>query len=378
MSRRAVVASFVREARDRQVQFLAAAVAYYAFVSLVPLALLAVAVGTALGGERLAAAAATAAGGLLTPTGQALLRDALVAPTGRGPATAAGLVVLLWSGLRLFRGLDTAFSQVYGVDTPEPLPRQLLDAGIVLAAVAGAAAVVVVVGGVVPALGVLAVPWLPLFAGLVGAFLPVYYVFPDTVVTVHEALPGAVFAAAGWTALTEGFRLYVGVAGGAELYGVLGGVLLLVTWFYAAGTVIILGAVLNAVLAGVDDGDAADADAGGADADAGGADADGPAPDIVALDREVRGLRRRLEERTVDREELEADLRGYVRARVRRGHARGWGPYLVLLYGTAMTLGAFYLLSGGWAILAMVVVWLSTLGLYALMVVVGAAANAAD
>ena len=36
-----------------------------------------------------------------------------------------------------------------------------------------------------------------------------------------------------------------------------------------------------------------------------------------------------------------------------------------------MTLGAFYLLSGGWAILAMLVVWLSTLGLYALMLVVG-------
>ena len=42
-----------------------------------------------------------------------------------------------------------------------------------------------------------------------------------------------------------------------------------------------------------------------------------------------------------------------------------------------MTLGAFFFLSGGWAVLAMVVVWLSTLGLYALMVVVGAATTAA-
>jgi hypothetical protein len=34
-----------------------------------------------------------------------------------------------------------------------------------------------------------------------------------------------------------------------------------------------------------------------------------------------------------------------------------------------MTLGAFYYLGGIWAILAMIVVWLSTLGLYVVMAV---------
>jgi hypothetical protein len=63
---------------------------------------------------------------------------------------------------------------------------------------------------------------------------------------------------------------------------------------------------------------------------------------------------------------------------MRRGRARGWGPYLVLLYGTVMTLGAFYtpFLTGGWAVFAMLVIWLSTLGLYVLMVLVGVGANA--
>jgi len=41
-----------------------------------------------------------------------------------------------------------------------------------------------------------------------------------------------------------------------------------------------------------------------------------------------------------------------------------------------MTIGAFAFLSGGWAILAMVVVWLSTLGLYTLMVLFGLAGSA--
>jgi Flp pilus assembly protein TadB len=90
-----------------------------------------------------------------------------------------------------------------------------------------------------------------------------------------------------------------------------------------------------------------------------------------SLGERVSALEAELEATTVAREDLEAELRRYVRRRQRRGHARGWGPYLVLLYGTAMSIGAFYFLSGGWAILAMVVVWLSTLGLYVAFVLAG-------
>jgi hypothetical protein len=102
------------------------------------------------------------------------------------------------------------------------------------------------------------------------------------------------------------------------------------------------------------------------------------APDIEELEDRVRSLRADLDafeadvnDRTVERPRLERELKRYVRRRVRRGHARGWGPYLVLLYGTVMTLGAFHYLDGPWAILAMVVLFLSTLGLYVLFVLVG-------
>jgi len=108
------------------------------------------------------------------------------------------------------------------------------------------------------------------------------------------------------------------------------------------------------------------------------------APDVAELDAEVRRLRADLEsfegdveERTVDRPQLKTELQAYVRSRLRSGHARGWGPYLVLLYGTVMTLGAFYFLQGAYAIAAMLVLWLSTLGLYALFVLVGVGLNAA-
>jgi Flp pilus assembly protein TadB len=93
--------------------------------------------------------------------------------------------------------------------------------------------------------------------------------------------------------------------------------------------------------------------------------------DIAELRRELDRFEEEIDDRTVHRDELESDLKRYVRRRQRRGKARGWGPYLVLLYGTLMTLGAFYFLNGVWAVLAMVVIWLSTLGLYTLMVLVG-------
>jgi hypothetical protein len=102
-------------------------------------------------------------------------------------------------------------------------------------------------------------------------------------------------------------------------------------------------------------------------------------------EEDVDGLRERIDEfedeiegRTVHREELEHELKGYVRKRTRRGRARGWGPYLVLLYGTVMTVGAFYFLGGLVAITAMLIIWLSTLGLYALMVTVRVTAAALE
>lgn len=99
--------------------------------------------------------------------------------------------------------------------------------------------------------------------------------------------------------------------------------------------------------------------------------ADELAADVDALRDDLTALEERIEGRTVHRDDIEGELRAYVRRRQRRGYARGWGPYLVLLYGTVMTLGAFYYLSGGWAIAAMVILWLSTLGLYTLMIITG-------
>ena len=399
-----VVQAVVASVQSDRITFITASLAYYAFISLVPLLLLGIVAASVLGGPELAGTLGTAAANVAGPEVGTVVESALSNAAGRGSATLVGTVVLLWSGLKLFRGLDVAFSTVYGTADDETLLDQLRDGFVTLVGVGVGIAVTVGLGVTIAQFdrvvaGVDVINLVGTVASLVGltlVFFPLYYVLPDRgTVGIREALPGAAFAAVGWTLLQTGFRVYAGVAGSYEAYGVLGAVLLLVTFLYFGGLVLLVGVVLNAVLAervdstntldGTDD-DTGDGLATAADqrslSPTGSTGADVADDDTEA---ELRELRRRLaefeakvDERTVERDELEGDLKRYVRARMRRGKARGWGPYLVLLYGTAMTLGAFFYLSGGWAVLAMLVVWLSTLGLYALMLIVGAGLSLAS
>lgn len=389
-----VARAVVTGVRSEQVTFIAAGLAYYGFVSLVPLLILTLVLATALVGPAFADEVGTTVAGLLGTQAGDVVQTALSGSAGRAEATIAGLAVLLWSGLRLFRGLDVAFAVVYRADRPSGILDQVVDGSVALGGVALGVAASIAVAAAVAATGfgeTLGLPFgllgpLGLAVALTLSLLPVYYVLPDRGVTMREALPGAVFTAVGWAALQALFLAYASTAGSYRAYGLLGGVLLLVTVFYVAGLVLLVGAVLNAVLAGRlapdDDLDISRTDPPTAMPDTDRFDEEEPADDdelraeLRDLRQEVAALEERLEARTVPRDALERDLRQYVRERVRRGKARGWGPYLVLLYGTGMTLGAFVALEGVWAIMAMLVVWLSTLGLYTLMVLVGAGLSA--
>ncbi len=377
--------------READVPFLAAGIAYFGFVSLPSLVLLAVVAASTLGGQQLVDAVVGTVSDVLTPSAQSVLEEALTTAGGRGTATVVGTVVLLWSGLRLFRGLDQAFGEVYQESRERPLTAQFRDAVLVLGVVGLAVLSMALAGAAVTALsGVQFVGLLSTAALLVGlfvVFLPLYVVFPGDAEDLRGAVPGTVLATVGWTVLESTFRIYAVRAASSPVYGVLGGALLLVTWLYFAAVVLLVGASLNATLSADRQvqspggpplgtramaGDRED-EARDRESDGGGS---GAAPDLSALGvrfEEVAERVEALEERTVHRDAVEDDLRRYVRRRMRRGHARGWGPYLVLLYGTAMTLGAFFYLSRVWAILAMVVVWLSTLGLYVLLVLFGVA-----
>jgi len=408
-----------------RITFMAASLAYYAFISLIPLLLLALVVANAIGGEAFRTLVIEQAEAQLGTAAGEQIGTIIVDQGGQAGASVVATLALIWSGLKLFRGMDVAFSIAYRSALPDGILQQLRDGLISLVAVGGGIVFTVAVGallaipqydlviGGVSLLGT--VGTLLLLTGLTLTFLPLYYILPGTDVSLRGALPGAAFAAIGWTALQTGFRVYAAFAGG-DAYGAVGAVILLVTFLYFGGLVLLTGVVLNAVLAGrVDPNETTTTGIGKGETVGAGIEAESETTsnttgslmnddttletDLAGeqydsddgrteddLEAEVRQLRRQLQEfeesvedRTVHRDDLEQDLRRYVRSRLRRGKARGWGPYLVLLYGTAMTLGAFYFLDSGlWAVLAMIVIWLSTLGLYAVFVGVGVALNAAD
>lgn len=154
--------------------------------------------------------------------------------------------------LRIFRGISTAFDELYGAGESDFLGRAL-DGLVVFLAIAlatvgaGFAGAVLAVGD--HPLVQVANP-LVLVIGLLVAFFPMYYVFPDRDVTPREVLPGTVVAAVGWVVLEVVFGLYVDVANTVSADGAIGAVILLLVWLYGSAFVLLLGAVVNIVLAG--------------------------------------------------------------------------------------------------------------------------------
>lgn len=66
----------------------------------------------------------------------------------------------------------------------------------------------------------------------------------------RSQLPGALLAAASWLLVSLGFRLYLVVAAqGNQVFGVLGGAMILLVWLYLLGIGLLVGGELNAILA---------------------------------------------------------------------------------------------------------------------------------
>ncbi|WP_137288917.1 YihY/virulence factor BrkB family protein [Natronorubrum halophilum] len=261
-SPRSLVRDVAAVARERQISVKSAGLAYHAFNTLVPLVILAL-VGITLVDslEPLIETLETATGleGTVTDGG---LEGAVGTGANRLRAALLALVILLWSAVRLFQAVNSAFTDVYGSRKSESyvntaatvtlvtalnvvLVTLTLTAGVALVSVVGIS-LSVLIGGIWATTASTA-----LLAGLLLAvFLPMYYLFPQPDVSVGEVLPGTAFAALSWTVLAVGFRIYVATSGSVALFGIAGAILLVLTWVYLGGLCLLLGAVLNAVLAG--------------------------------------------------------------------------------------------------------------------------------
>lgn len=254
MTRRArlleVLRALFHELRTEQVTFLAGSIAYHAFVSLLPAALLAVVILSTVGGGSQEAVTSLVAAAVTRGAAEALLRELERAGRSRG-LSVAGIAVLLWGTLRVFRGLDAAFSAVYETETNNGFVDQFVDGAMVLVAVTGGVVVATLVVDLLPGgEGVVGrlIERLVVIAGLAVTLLPMYYVFPDTDVTVIEVLPGTVVAAVGLALGESAFSLYVVWSGSQPNASVVAGLVVFLTWLYVSGLILLIGAATNAVL----------------------------------------------------------------------------------------------------------------------------------
>jgi membrane protein len=253
--------------RDR-VMLLAAGVAFYALLSLVPALVALVSIYGLVADpsdieanieDTLAAAPAE----VRDLVGSQLSSIVDASPSGLELGVIAGIALALWSASSGMKHLVTAVNGAYGEDETRGfvklrgLALLLTLGGIVLAIVALAGLVAAPAaldegGGAEGAArtALLVVRW-PILARLVLAALAVLYRYaPDR----HNprwswASAGAIVAAVMWVVASVGFSIYTANFGSYnETYGALGAVVVLMLWLLISAFVVIAGAELNAEL----------------------------------------------------------------------------------------------------------------------------------
>lgn len=247
----AILRAIVHEIQAERITFMAGTIAYNAFLSLLPLLFLLFAIVSAVGGSDLESSMVAFTQALVTPGVADIFVEELRHAT--AGASVIGLVALVWGMLRIFRSLDMAFSDIYETQVENTLPDQIKDSIVVFGSIAGVLVGVMALESVFPLTGLsgplLVLQRLFLVCVIGVALVPLYYLFPDeSGMSVWETVPGVLFTATALVALQSAFGLYVTYSDPAAENQLLGSIVVLLTWLYFCGLVILLGAAINAVL----------------------------------------------------------------------------------------------------------------------------------
>mgnify|MGYP003296199970 CR=1 FL=1 len=77
------------------------------------------------------------------------------------------------------------------------------------------------------------------------AFSGIYTYIPNKKLFFYKQIPGAVFVASAWSIFTFGFSLYIEYFSGFTAYGTLGTIVLFLFWLYFCSYIMLMGAVIN-------------------------------------------------------------------------------------------------------------------------------------
>ncbi len=243
---------------DDRAGYLASLVSYFAFFSIFPLMLALTSIlGFVLeGDEDLQRRIADSALKQMPVVGEQI-GDNIGSLTGSTLAIVAGLAAAIWSGLKVVDAAQNALNDVWDVPTtarPTIVKRRLK--GVLMLVVLGvslvgslAATAVASLLPDLPGVGRYSIHLITLAINVV-IFLVAFKLLAEIHHSWGELLPGSVVAAVGWTALSTFGAGYLTktIADAEGVYKDFGGVIGLLTFFFFASQITILGAEVNVVL----------------------------------------------------------------------------------------------------------------------------------
>jgi membrane protein len=253
-----------RAAYDDNCLGLAAQLAYYFFLALFPALLFLLALASLFPFELIQDLLSSLA--LVAPPDVlSIIRDQLTKiATGddRGILT-IGIVGAVWSSSAALGAMIDAMNRAYDVTESRPWWKVRLIA----MALTIALAVFILVSSLLVLVGPMVAEWLGRYAGYGIAFewawkilqwplavlltttglAIVNYVAPDVRQEWRWTIPGSIFGTILWLLTSLAFKVYVArFADYNETYGAIGGVMVLMLWFYLSGLAILVGAEMNA------------------------------------------------------------------------------------------------------------------------------------
>ncbi|MCC6387626.1 MAG: YihY/virulence factor BrkB family protein [Dehalococcoidia bacterium] len=263
--------ALLAELRDDDVTGLAAELAYRFFLALVPFLVFLAALG---GLVARAAGIENPAQEFLNTFGDALPADAAsvvrtqvtdVVDGSNGGLLSVSILGALWAASSGVGSLMKAINRAYGMPESRPFWKKTAIS-LALTAVGGIAILVAILATVVGQVGLERVAtalglggparvaldiarWPLALLVMMAAITVVYWAAPNTRLPFKWVTPGAAAFAVMWVVVTGGFALYVGTFGSySTTYGALGGVVVLMLWFYLTSLVMLVGAEWNAML----------------------------------------------------------------------------------------------------------------------------------
>jgi membrane protein len=244
---------------------LAAQLAYYFFLALFPALLFLLALASFFPLQQFTDDLASTLGRFAAPELVGVIQQqmAQIAQGAHGGLLSVGLLGALWSSSAALVAIISALNRAYDIEESRPWWKVRL---IAIGLTVGVAIFILVSATLVLAGPTIAdalasriglgeafewtwkiLQWPIAFALASTGIGLVYYFAPDADQDWVWVTPGSVIATALWFVASVGFRFYVVSFGNyQETYGALGGVIVLMLWFYLTGLAIIVGAEMNA------------------------------------------------------------------------------------------------------------------------------------